>query len=250
MMNLENRVALVTGGSRGIGAAVCEELAALGARVAIGYRSHENPACAIRDGITEAGGNALAVPIDISDASSVDTAFSRVEAELAPVEILVNNAGITEDGLFMRMKPESWRRVFEVNLGGAFTVTQRALRPMMRMRSGSIINISSLVGIRGNAGQTNYAAAKAGLIGYTRSLAAEVGRRGIRVNAVAPGFIATDMTSEMADEWVERVTASTALGRAGEPHEVAKAVAFLASSASAYITGEVLVVDGGLGIGL
>ncbi len=250
MIDLENKVALITGGSKGIGAAVSRRLASLGARVALTYRSGASEAARMVEEIDEAGGMAIAVPMEIADPESVRAAFEIVEDRLGPAEILVNNAGLTDDGLFMRMKAEAWNRVIEVNLTGTFHVTQRALRPMMKMRSGSIVNLSSIVGMLGNSGQTNYAASKAGIVGFTKSLACEVGSRGIRVNAVAPGFVQTDMTANMSSEWMDRVVSSTALGRPGEPGEIASVVAFLASSASSFITGEVIVVDGGLGIGL
>ena len=250
MMNLDGCIALVTGGSRGIGAASCRELAGQGARVVVGYRSGHREAVDVVEEIAARGGQARAIHIDIADAASVDAAFGEIEEALGTVQVLVNNAGMTDDALFLRMKPEAWHRVVEVNLLGTFAVTHRAIRGMMKARSGAIVNVTSVVALLGNAGQTNYAASKAGLIGFTRSLAAEVGVRGIRVNAVAPGIIETEMTADMPEDWMNKVVSSTALGRPGHPREVAQAVAFLASPASAYITGEVLVVDGGLGIGL
>lgn len=192
----------------------------------------------------------MAVRMDVGSADEVDAGFSAVEEQWGPVEILVNNAGITRDGLLLRMSMEAWSDVMRINLDGAFMTSKRALRGMMRGRKGAIVNISSIVSLVGNAGQSNYAASKAGLLALTRSLAAEAGSRGIRVNAVAPGFIGTRMTEGMSEEWIEAVTQRIKLGRIGTPEEVAEAVCFLASPAASYITGQVLVIDGGLSVGL
>ncbi len=252
-MNFDSRVALVTGGSRGIGAAISRRLGQAGARVAVGYLGepalHEEARAVARD-IEEDGGEAMAVEIDVTDPESVEECFSEVESEWEPVRVLVNNAGVTRDGLMMRMSDEAWSQVIAVNLDGAQRTCRRALRGMMRAREGAIVNLASIVGLVGNAGQANYAAAKGGVVGLTKSLAAEVGSRGVRVNAVAPGLIATAMTDEMPEDNIEAAVDRSALDRIGQPEEVAEAVCFLASGAASYITGEVLVIDGGMSVGL
>ncbi len=252
-MNFDGEVALVTGASRGIGAAVCRRLGAAGARVAAGYLGEpelREQALEVVRAIEEDGGEALAVEIDVTVPESVDECFSEIESQWEAVRVLVNNAGVTRDGLMMRMSEEAWSQVMSVNLDGTQRTCRRALRGMMRARDGAIVNMSSVVGLVGNAGQCNYSAAKGGVVGLTRSLAAEVGSRGVRVNAVAPGLIATAMTSEMPEENVGAAVDRSALGRIGQPEDVAEAVCFLASGAASYITGEVLVVDGGMSVGL
>ena len=240
------RVALVTGAGRGIGRAVAEHLAGQGNRVVVNYRSSQAEAEAVVAGILAAGGEAMAIQADVSDEAAVAGMFAAVEQRWGPAGILVNNAGITRDQLLMRMKREDWDRVLEVNLGGAFVCTQAVLRPMMKQRTGRIVSISSVVGQMGNAGQSNYAASKAGLIGFSKSLAREVAARNITVNVVAPGLIDTDMTRalppEVQAEWQSRVP----LGRFGTPEDVAAAVCFLASDEASYITGQVLAVNGGM----
>ncbi|WP_035758874.1 3-oxoacyl-[acyl-carrier-protein] reductase [Granulicoccus phenolivorans] len=231
------RVILVTGGNRGIGAAIAAHLAAAGHRVAATYRSGD-----VAPGI-------LGVQCDVTDPQQVDAAFKQVEAQLGPVEVLVANAGITKDTLAMGMKDEAWQSVIDTNLTGSFNVTRRALRPMTRARFGRIIYISSVVGLLGSAGQVNYAASKAGLVGLARSLAREVGSRGITANVVAPGFIETDMTAELSEKQVADYHAQIPLGRLGQVDDIAAAVEFLASDAAGYITGAVIPVDGGLGMG-
>lgn len=238
------RVALVTGGSGGIGQAVAEALASSGHRVAVGYganRESAEKAAADLDG--------MAIHIDVTDPLAVDAAFARIEETLGLVEILVNNAGITADGLLMRMSDEQWRRVLATNLDGAFHATRRAVPGMVRRRWGRIVNMGSVVGSTGAAGQANYAATKAGLIGLTRSLARELGSRNVTVNLVAPGPITTAMTEALSDERRAEMTAAVPLGRMGTPAEVGAVVAFLCSSAAAYVTGAVVPVDGGLGMG-
>ena len=236
-------VALVTGASKGIGAAIAIALAEDGWSVGVNYRSDREGAERTVKAIEEAGGRALAVGGDISDANGVaDELFDRLEAELGPVLALVNNAGITADGLAIQMGDDDWNRVIDTNLTAAFRMTRRAMRPMIKARYGRIVNIASVVGPRANAGQANYAAAKAGLIGMTKTVAAEVARRGVTVNAVAPGFIATDMTEELPDAVLDAVPAK----RVGTPEEVAAAVRFLASDAAGYVTGSTLFVDGGM----
>ena len=239
----ENAVALVTGASKGIGAAVAIALAADGWNVGVNYRSDKEGAEKTVKAIEEAGGKAIAVEGDVSDANGVpDALVSKLEAELGPVLALVNNAGITADGLAIQMGDDDWDRVIDTNLTAAFRMTRRAMRPMIKARYGRIVNIASVVGPRANAGQANYAAAKAGLIGLTKTVAAEVARRGVTVNAVAPGFIATAMTEEIPDAVIEAVPAK----RPGTPEEVAAAVRFLASDAAGYVTGSTLYVDGGM----
>jgi len=248
MPELDGRVALVTGGSRGIGAAICTELAAAGAEVAVNYAREVSAANAVCDAVREAGGSAHAVQGDVSTAEGAAALVDGVESDIGPIAILVNNAGITRDDLIMRLSDEDWRSVIDTNLGGAFFTCQALSRPMLKRRAGVIVNITSIVGVHGNAGQTNYAASKAGLIGLTKSLAKELGGRGIRVNAIAPGYIATELTDALPDQAREAILGGTPLGRLGEPADVARAVRFLCSDAAGFITGDVLAVDGGLGI--
>jgi len=243
-----SRVALVTGASRGIGRAIAEHLASEGHRVVVNY--HSSPAAAddVVAAITAAGGSAMAIGADVGNTEAVAAMFSTIGEAFGPVEILVNNAGITRDNLMLRMSPEEWDAVIETNLRSAYLCTRSALRAMIKARFGRVISITSVSGLSGNAGQANYAAAKAGLIGFTKAISKEVGSRGITANAVAPGFIETDMTAELGDEVREAVAGSVSLGRFGTPQEVASAVGYLASDAAAYITGQVIVVDGGLAI--
>jgi 3-oxoacyl-[acyl-carrier protein] reductase len=239
----ENATALVTGASKGIGAAVAIALAEDGWNVGVNYRSDKEGAEKTVKAIEEAGGKAIAVEGDVSDANGVpDELISKLEDELGPVLALVNNAGITADGLAIQLEDEQWDKVIDTNLTAAFRMTRRAMRPMIKARYGRIINIASVVGPRANAGQANYAAAKAGLIGLTKTVAAEVARRGVTVNAVAPGFIATAMTEEVPEAVIDAVPAK----RAGTPEEVAAAVRFLASDDAGYVTGSTLYVDGGM----
>ncbi len=246
MGNLDGRVALVTGGSRGIGRAICLELARQGARVAVNFNTNEASAQSVVAEIAAAGGDALALAGDVSLPSAASALVKATVEHFGTLDILVNNAGITRDGLLMRMTEDDWDAVHNTNLRGAFLVTKAAMRPMLRARNGRIINISSVVGVMGNPGQANYAAAKAGLIGFTRSVAREVASRGITVNAVAPGFIKTDITAAMTAGQVDAVMGQIPLGRIAEPEDVAPLVAFLASDGAAYITGQCIHVDGGM----
>ena len=248
MPELDERIALVTGGSRGIGAAICAELGAAGATVVVNYVRDEASASAVCERVRADGGRAEAVQGDVSTAEGAAALVSHVESEIGPIDILVNNAGITRDDLIMRLSEEDWHTVIDTNLGGAFFTCRALSRPMLKRRAGAIVNISSIVGVHGNAGQTNYAASKAGLIGLTKSLAKELGGRGIRVNAIAPGYIATELTDALPDEARSAILGNTPLGRLGEPGDVARAVRFLVSDAAGFITGDVLAVDGGLGI--
>lgn len=237
--SLEGRTALVTGASRGIGRAIAAELARAGAMVVIGYRSGVEEAESLAG---EIGGRA--VQADVADAEQA----KRLVEEAGELDILVNNAGITRDGLLVRMPDEDWRAVLDTNLGGSFHTCRAAARGMMKKRSGAIVNVSSVVGLHGNPGQTNYAAAKAGIIGFTKSLARELGNRGVRANVVAPGYVETRLTEELPGELKELMLQNTPLGRFGSPEDVAGAVRFLCSDEAAFITGEVLLVDGGLGM--
>lgn len=241
-------VALVTGASRGIGRAIALRLAADGFAVAVNYASNSAKADAVVSEIRDHGARALALQADVSDAEAVASMFETVSEELGSVSVLVNNAGITDDGLLLRMTSDQWDNVVNTNLRSVFLCTKAALRSMLRAKSGRIINISSVSGIAGNPGQSNYAAAKAGIIGFTKSVAKEVGSRGITVNAVAPGFIQTDMTAALGDNVTDAVAEQVALGRLGAPEEVASIVGYLASDGASYITGQTIVVDGGLAL--
>ncbi len=244
--HLNDKIALVTGGGRGIGRAICLELAARGATVIVNYNRSGAAADEVVARIESAGGVAKSLQTDVSDTDQVAGMFKAIVAEFGTVDILVNNAGMTRDNIIMMMKPADFDIVIETNLRSCWLCCKTAARTMMRKRSGSIINITSVVGIAGNGGQTNYAASKAGIIGLTKSLAKEVAARGIRVNAVAPGFVETDMTADLASELKERAIEAIPLGRMGAAEDIAKAVAFLASDEAAYITGQTLVVDGGM----
>ena len=237
--SLEGKIALVTGGSRGIGRAIALELAQAGARVTLSYRSGKDEA---EEVAREAGGSAVQ-----ADVSNADDA-KRLVDEAGELDILVNNAGVTRDGVIARMSDEDWHDVIETNLGGVFHTCRAAARGMMKRRSGSIVNISSIVGVHGNPGQTNYSASKAGIIGFTKALARELGVRGVRANVVAPGYVDTRLTQVIADDMKEVMLANTPLGRFGQPEDIAGAVRFLCSGEASFITGEVLLVDGGLGM--
>lgn len=245
-MTLVGKVALVTGGSRGIGRAIALKLAENGADVAINYAGNTAAAEEVKTAIEQMGRKALLVQGSVADTDGVQTIVNTVVKELGRLDILINNAGITRDGLLMRMKEADWDDVMHTNLKGVYNCSKAVLRTMMKQRSGRIVNMASVVGEMGNAGQTNYAAAKAGVIGFTKSLAKEVASRGITVNAIAPGFIATDMTSVLTDDQKAEMARTIPLGRAGQPEDVADAVLFLVSEGAAYITGQVLNVDGGM----
>ncbi|MBA2536663.1 MAG: 3-oxoacyl-[acyl-carrier-protein] reductase [Actinobacteria bacterium] len=240
---MAGRVALVTGGSRGIGAAISRELARAGARVAVNYRSNEAAADEVAG---EIGG--ISVSGNVGDAAEAQQVIERVESELGDLDILVNNAGVTRDTLIARMSDEDWAEVLGTNLNGMFHTCRAVARKMLRRRSGAIVNLTSYVGLHGNAGQTNYAASKGGIVGFTKALAKELGNRGVRVNAVAPGYIDTELTGVLSEEIRELIRTNTPLQRLGTPEDVAGAVRFLCSDEAAFVTGEVLLVDGGLGM--
>jgi 3-oxoacyl-[acyl-carrier protein] reductase len=246
MMEFKNRVALVTGASRGIGRAVAIELARRGAFVVVNYAQNQSAAEKVLEEIRALGGGAYLCQFDVSDFSLVQDIIARVEQDFGGLHILVNNAGITRDGLVMRMKEEDWDEVIRIDLKGVFNCTRAALKSMIKQRYGRIVNVTSVVGEMGNSGQANYSAAKAGIIGFTKAVAKEVGSRGITVNAVSPGFIETDMTYNLPKDLKDRYIEEIPLGRFGTPEDVAKVVAFLVSDDASYITGEVIRVNGGL----
>lgn len=245
-MDFTNKVALVTGSSSGIGAAIARELASGGAKVAVHFRGNADGANAVMAQIVEAGGVCRIFQADVSDVSQAAALVKQVQADLGGLDILVNNAGTTRDTLLMTMKEDDWDVVINTNLRSVYAVTKAAIRGMIKQKSGRVINITSVVGISGQAGQANYAASKAGIIGFTKSLAREVASRNITVNAVAPGFIPTSLTNVLSEEQRAAILANTPVGRMGTPEEVAWAVAFLAAERSAFITGHILTVDGGL----
>ena len=241
--NLQGEIALVTGASRGIGAAIARRLAADGATV-IGTATSEAGAAAIGATLAEAGGHGRV--LNVTDSAAVDALIGAVAKEFGPVSILVNNAGITRDQLLMRMKEEDWQAILDTNLSSVYRTSKAVMRGMMKAQKGRIISIASVIGLTGNPGQANYAAAKAGIIAFSKSLAREIGSRGITVNVVAPGFIETDMTAQLPAEQRQALLGQIALGRLGQPDDIAQAVAFLASPAAAWITGETLHVNGGM----
>ena len=247
-MSLQGKCALVTGGSRGIGRAVCLELARQGARVAVNYAGNAAAAEETVKACQDLGAEAFAIQADVADAAACDAMVKEVLARFGRVDILVNNAGVTRDGLMLTMKESDWDTVLDTNLKGAFQCMKAVYRPMMKQKYGRVVNLSSIVGVRGNAGQANYAASKAGLIGLTKSLAKELAARKVTVNAVAPGFIDTEMTAVLPEQAKEAMLKTIPMARLGQPEDVARAVAFFASDEAAYITGQVLCVDGGMAV--
>ena len=242
---LENKVTLITGASRGIGQGIAIELGKSGARV-IGTATSEQGASNITDYMKAAGIDGKGMVLNVRDSDSIDQCLKQITEEFGNIDILVNNAGITRDTLLMRMKLEQWEEVYETNLRSVFLLSKACLRGMMKSREGRIINISSVVGTTGNPGQANYASTKAGMVGFTKSLAREVANRGVTVNCVAPGFISTDMTDELTEDQKEQILASVPMAKLGDVEDIAKAVKFLASKDSAYITGQTLHVNGGM----
>jgi 3-oxoacyl-[acyl-carrier protein] reductase len=248
-MSLAGKVAVVTGGSRGIGRAICLHLAKMGVRVVINYVSRPEAAEETRAQVEALGSECVVVKFDVADASEVQKAFKQITAECGRIDILVCNAGITRDGLLVKMKEEDWDQVMAVNLKGAFNCIKAGCRPMMKQRWGRIIIITSVVGFAGNAGQANYSAAKAGLVGLTRSTARELASRSITVNCVAPGYIDTEMTSELPEAVKEKILAEIPLNSLGKPEDIAGAVTYLASDAARYVTGQAIHVNGGMFMG-
>ena len=248
MKDLNGRYALVTGGSRGIGRAICLELAARGAAVSVNYAGNAAAAEETVEACKALGVDAFALQADVADAAACEAMVKETIARFGRLDILVNNAGITRDGLMLTMKEADWDAVLDTNLKGAFHCMKAAYRPMMKQKYGRIVNLSSIVGLRGNAGQANYAASKAGLIGLTKSLAKELAARNVTVNAVAPGFIDTDMTAALPEKAREAMLSTIPMGRLGQAEDVARAVAFFAGEGAGYVTGQVLCVDGGMAV--
>jgi 3-oxoacyl-[acyl-carrier protein] reductase len=248
-MSIADKTALVTGGSRGIGRAICLELASQGANVGINYVSNSTAADETLAAIKAAGGTGFSVGFDVADSKAVQSAVKEITAKQGSIDILVNNAGITRDGLMARMKDADWDDVLNTNLKGAFTCSKAVMRGMMKKRWGRIINITSVIGFLGNGGQVNYAAAKAGLVGLTKSMARELAARSVTVNCVAPGYIVTDMTRDLPENIQEMIKSQIPLGTLGTPEDVAAATGYLASSASSYMTGQTLHVNGGMYMG-
>ena len=245
-MELEDKVSLVTGASRGIGRAIALKLSSLGSKVAINYREGEVAANSVVREIVSQGREAISVKADVADSEAVKAMMQKVNAEWGKIDILVNNAGITRDNLLLRMPDKAWDDVLNTNLRGAYLCTKFALRSMIKQRWGRIISVASIAGLIGNAGQTNYSASKAGIIAFTKSVAREVGSRNVTANAVAPGFIKTQMTEKLPDAIKDSILSMTSLRRFGEPEDVAEVVAFLASDRASYITGQVISIDGGM----
>jgi 3-oxoacyl-[acyl-carrier protein] reductase len=241
------KTALITGGSRGIGSAICKALSA-NHKVVIGYSNSKEEAKKLEESINSNGDNAMSVKIDVSDKNSINTAFEEIEESYGIVEVLVNNAGITRDNILPRMKDSEWDDVIQTNLTGSYLTTQRAIKNMMKNKWGRIIFISSVVGISGNQGQSNYAASKAGLIGFAKSVSKEMGARNITSNVIAPGYIETDMTSFLSEENKENIVEQLSIKRIGKPEDISNVVSFLSSEESEYITGQVISVDGGLSV--
>lgn len=245
-MTLLGKTAVVTGGSRGIGRAIVLKLAEMGANIVVNYTSSPQKAEEVVALVKEMGREAIAIQANVSDSDAIQKMMQEVEEKFSTIDILINNAGITKDTLLMKMKDEDWDQVMDINLKGTFNCTKAVTRKMMKQRSGKIVNLASVVGVMGNAGQANYAASKAGIIGFTKSVAKELATRGINVNAVAPGFIQTEMTDILSDEVKEAMMANIPMKLLGTPEDVANVIAFLCSDDAKYITGQVLHVDGGM----